>query len=539
MNQLASITKSANISQSSPSAPAVPVLEGGLASYLEIQAKSQPNKTAIFYSDETITFGDLYLRTLAIKQRLKNAGITYGDRLGLLFPNHPDFVAAFFAASSLGATVVPINPLLKFEEIAHILSDSQAKGLVVHESHVPEVLSALPLVAGLEHLFIFAYETTKKPDVPLTVHMLTPSLKALTAETAAGETLLCPSIKPHEDLAVLVYTSGTTGKPKGAMLTHNNLYASVRSAGAALPFYSSDRLLAVLPLCHIYGLSVVMLGVFSQGASLVILKCFEAKLVIETIEKHKVTVFPAVPTMYQFLLMEQEKHKADLSSLRICLCGGAPMPVELLEQFQKDIGVEVIEGYGLTEVSCAATMNPQDGVKKIGSVGLPIKEVAIAIFNDDLELLPPGEIGEVAIKGPNVMMGYYRKLEASDEVLKGEWFLTGDLGYVDSDGYLYIAGRKKELIIRGGQNIYPREIEQVLLRMAGVADAAVLGVPDKFMGERVKAVIVRKPEAALTEEEVKTYCLEHLAEYKVPRLVEFRESLPKNSTGKVLKRTLV
>lgn len=511
-------------------------LEGGLASYLEIQAQSQPTKTAIYYNDETITFGDLHLRALAIKRRLKESGITHGDRLGLLFPNHPDFVAAFFAASSLGATVVPINPLLKFEEIAHILSDSQSKALVVHESHVPEVLSALPLVAGLEHMFVFSYEMTEKPNVPLPVHLLPPTLRA---EKTNGETLLAPFIKPEQDLAVLVYTSGTTGKPKGAMLTHNNLFASVKAAGAALPFYSTDRLLAVLPLCHIYGLSVVMLGVFSQGASLVILKAFEAKPVLDTIQRHKVTVFPAVPTMYQFLLMEQEKQKADLSTLRICLCGGAPMPVELLEKFQKDVGVDVIEGYGLTEVSCAATMNPQDGVKKIGSVGLPIKDVGIAIFDDDLQPLPTGEIGEVAIKGPNVMKGYYRKLEASQEVLKGEWFLTGDLGYVDTDGYLYIAGRKKELIIRGGQNIYPREIEQVLMRMASVADAAVLGVPDKFMGERVKAVVVPKSGATLTEDEVKAYCLEHLAEYKVPRLVEFRDSLPKNSTGKVLKRTLV
>lgn len=534
MNQLAST--SAASTESRVSRKVSTQLEGGLASYLEIQAQKQPTKTAIYYNDETISFGDLHLRTLAIKRRLKESGITHGDRLGLLFPNHPDFVAAFFAASSLGATVVPINPLLKYEEIAHILSDSQAKTLVVHESHVPEVLSALPLVAGLEHMFVFVYEMTQKPDIPLPVHLLATSLRA---SQSNGETLLNPFIKPEQDLAVLVYTSGTTGNPKGAMLTHSNLFASVRAAGTALPFFSTDKLLAVLPLCHIYGLSVVMLGVFSQGASLVILKSFEAKPVIETIEKYKVTVFPAVPTMYQFLLMEQEKQMADLSSLRICLCGGAPMPVDLLEKFQKDIGVDVIEGYGLTEVSCAATMNPQDGIKKIGSVGLPIKDVSIAIFSDELQPLPPGEIGEVAIKGPNVMQGYYRKPEASDEVLKGEWFLTGDLGYLDTDGYLYIAGRKKELIIRGGQNIYPREIEQVLMRMAAVADAAVLGVPDKFMGERVKAVVVPRSGATLTEEEVKAYCLEHLAEYKVPRLVEFRDALPKNSTGKVLKRTLV
>lgn len=538
MNQLTSTATSTSSTRSPLVHSPNHTFQGGLSWYLEAQAKSQPDKTAVFWNDETITYGDLYLRALAIKRRLKDAGITHGDRIGLLFPNHPDFVAAFFAASSLGATVVPINPLLKFEEIAHILSDSQSKALVVHESHVTEVLSALPLVAGLEHLFVFTYETASPPNVPVAVHLLTPSLRESTL-SASTETLLSPFVNPEQDLAVLVYTSGTTGKPKGAMLTHNNLFASVKSAGAALPFYGSDRLLAVLPLCHIYGLSVVMLGVFSQGASLVILKSFEAKPVLDTIESKKVTVFPAVPTMYQFLLMEQEKRKADLSSLRICLCGGAPMPVELIEQFQKDIGTEVIEGYGLTEVSCAATMNPQDGVKKIGSVGLPIEDVAIGIFNDDGQMLPVGEIGEVAIAGPNVMMGYYRKKEASEEVLKGEWFLTGDLGYLDSDGYLYIAGRKKELIIRGGQNIYPREIEKVLLRMASVADAAVLGVPDKYMGERVKAVVVRKPGAALSEDEVKTYCLEHLAEYKVPRLVEFKEALPKNSTGKVLKRLLV
>lgn len=529
--------------------PPLPELSGGVAEIMSLQAKRQPDKIAVSFQGEKITYGRLYATARNISAALYRVGIMQGDKVAVLFPNHPDFIATFFAVSGLGATVVPINPLLKAEEIQHILHDSEAKALVVHEFGAAEAAAAVNDVPGLEHLFVFAYDPKgKEVELPLaksvrsrvTVTQINCSYlpPGDVADTAFGWTR---SLRREEDLAVLVYTSGTTGKPKGAMLSHHNLLTAVENAHAVLPINENDTIFAALPLCHIYGLTVVMLGTISRGGIISIIDKFEVKKALELITNDKVTVVPAVPTMFQFMAMELSRSSEfDVSSIRLCLCGGAPLPVELYDMVGKHVKAPLIEGYGLTEVSCVATANPVDGKQVRGSVGLALPGVQVAIRSEAGQFLPRGKehVGEVAIKGENVMRGYFKRPDTTREVIRDGWFLTGDLGYLDEEGYLYIVGRAKELIIRGGQNIYPREVELVIARMPQVQDVAVVGVPDQYMGERVKAVVVVRPNMTLTEEEIKLFCADHLAEYKVPRLVEFIDVLPRNSTGKVLKRLL-
>lgn len=518
----------------------------GIAGLLTEQVKSQPASPAIFFGEEVVNYGELGQRVRAIVISLLDAGIKCGDKVGVFFPNHPDFIAAFFAVVHIGATVVPINPLLKADEIAHILSDSEAKGVIVHEQLCAELEASLAKLNKLDVIFMLAYKGDNRIENAVGKYVVTLDREALSKVEGLAVTS-AKQIAEHgvrigqEQLAVLVYTSGTTGKPKGAMLTHGNLVAAIEMKRAILDFTSEDRILAVLPLCHIYGLTVVMLGMVSQGGGMVIIEKFDPVGVLTAIQNRRVTVVPAVPAMYQFMSLELEKNSYDLSSLRYGLCGAAPLEAELLKRLDEQLGVPVLEGYALTETTCIATLTPLNGPRKLGSVGPKVPGTQLLVVDANLHALPPGKenIGQVAIKGPNVMQGYYQQPEASNECLKDGLFLTGDLGYFDEDGYLYISGRTKEMIIRGGQNVYPREVETAIMRMENVLEAAVIGVPDKFMGERVKAVVVPRPGSRLTEDEVKDFCSQILAPYKVPKIVELRDALPRNSTGKVLKRLLV
>lgn len=524
-------------------------LPGGLADILRDRARQQPQSTAVIYEGQEISYGTVASRTKAISAALFEAGIRRGDKVGVMFPNHPDFVAAFFGVVGLGATVVAINPLLKADEIKYILEDSNARAAIVAEKLIGELKSCAADVEGLEHVFVFAYGAMEKEqftfgeEAKVTVfdashsHELpTPPLTDL-ARQVGEQGLPCSP----DELAVLVYTSGTTGKPKGAMLTHGNLISAVRLKKNVITYSASDRVLAVLPLCHIYGLGVVMLGILSDGGSLVIIEKFEAAKVLEVMQSSKVTVAPMVPAMFQFIALEMEKQSYDLSSLRLGLCGGAPITADLLRKLDVAFGVPIVEGYALTETACIATITPPSGPRKPGSCGPVVPGAQVRVVDSLGNPLPPGRdnVGEVVIAGPSVLQGYYKKPEATAEAIKDGWFYSGDLGWFDEDGYLYICGRTKEMIIRGGQNIYPREIETVITKMEGVIEAAVVGIPDELMGERVKAFVALRPGVECTEEDVKQFCSQHLASYKLPRLVEFVDLLPRNSTGKVLKRLLV
>lgn len=505
---------------------------------LSIQAQRRPEAEAVVFGDTRISFATLNARSLAVQEQLVNLGLKKDDKVSVLFPNHPDFIAIFFAIVKIGAVVVPINPMLKSAEIAHILMDSGSRAIIVHHHLLPEVVAALPQIEELEYLIV----SERKSDIEIES---SPKAKLvdLASKSTPDDSLTCSiSTDPKKDLALLVYTSGTTGKPKGAMLTHSSLMSVFPfNIFSSLELTESERILGLLPMCHIYGIGSLVSTPVALGCTVVIMPKFEAKAALEIISKERITVVPGVPAMYQFMMMEYEQNKVDVSALRYCLSAAAPIAPEFLEKIKREFNVQVVEGYGMSETAGGGTVNPPLS-GKTGSIGVAIPEVTLTIMDADGNApLPRGEenVGEIAIKGTCVMSGYHNQPDATAEAFnKDGWLLTGDLGYCDEDGYVYIVGRKKEMIIRGGQNIYPRELEEVILKLEGVQDVAVIGVPDALMGERVKAFVVTRPGVSLTEDAVKDFCAANLAPYKVPRIVEFVSELPRNSTGKLMKRML-
>jgi long-chain acyl-CoA synthetase len=515
----------------------LPIQEAsGIADILDFRARSQGQREALVCGDERVSYNDLKHQAQVFTKHLHQMGVKAGDRVGYYVPNSIDFVAGFFGAFAAGAIIVPINPLLKPDEIAHILSDSQSKTIVVHEELLPFVQQALPNIPSLQSMLVIPSTTlTARPTFPASLRIV-----ELDRHQSVESILWPAQISSNQLPAIIIYTSGTTGKPKGAVLSHHNLLTSFPSRLEMFDVDENDRLLGALPMCHIFGVSVVILGAIGRGATLVILPKFEAKAALEIIEREHITLMPAVPAMYQMMLYELAQANYDLSSMRFCWSGGSPLPVEVLDQVTSKFGAPLIEGYGLTETSCVSTINPLHGARKPGSVGPAIPGVQVEIMDESGRLLPPGaeNVGEIVVRGTNVMIGYYNQPQASAEALKDGWFHTGDLGYKDADEYFWIVGRKKELIIRGGQNVYPKEIEDIIAKLKGVREVAVIGVPDPIMGERVKAVVATG-DSSLTEDRVKEHCEQFLANYKVPRIVEFVAALPRNSTGKVLKRVLV
>lgn len=506
----------------------------GVADVLDFRARSHGTKEAVVSGAERLSFTQLAGRARSIGNQLKHLGVRFGDRVAIFLPNGVDFLASFYAVLGMGAVVVPINPLLKSDEIAYILQDSEALTLIVHSTLVETALQSLSTAKSLKSLIVAGGDDVmrKRPATTIEIDELCTAVAPENADWPI-------QIQPETDLAALVYTSGTTGKPKGAMLTHQNLLSVFPSRLDLFDVDENDKCLAALPLCHIYGMTVVMIGTVARGGTLVIIPKFDAKGTLEAIEREGVTILPAVPAMYSMMLAELAENPVDLSAMRICFSGGAPLSTELLAKIEDAFGVPVIEGYALTETACVATINPLHGIRKIGSVGPAVPGVQMAIMDNAGKQLPagPDNIGEIAVSGPNIMVGYYKQPNATAEVIKDGWFLTGDLGYRDHDNYIFIVGRKKELILRGGANVYPREVEDVIMRLAGIREAAVIGIPDERMGERVKAIVVRSDES-VTEDQIKQHCTTFLADYKVPRVVEFVDSLPRNSTGKVLKRLL-
>jgi len=491
-----------------------------LATILMASARSRPEHPAIRLGESTLSFAELDRAARGVAASLAERGVEPGAQVAILVPNLPEFTLAYFGILYAGCAVVPLNVLLSAPEVQYHLEDSQASWLVAHP------LFAEPARAGAD-----------AAGVPI-VWAGAEGEERLAAWAAAGPVSAFHPTSP-DDTAVILYTSGTTGKPKGAELTHSNLLLNCSVVVPKLaPVGPDDVALATLPLFHSFGQTVIQNAMITLGATFTLLPRFTPEEALEIIARDRVSVFAGVPTMYFAILNFAGADGHDLSSLRWCLCGGAPMPVEVMKSFEAKYGVAILEGYGLSETSPVASFNVIDRPRKVGSIGYPVWGVEMCIMNDEDELLPDDEVGEICIRGHNVMKGYWRKPEATHEAIRGGWFHSGDVGQRDADGSYFIVDRKKDMIIRGGFNVYPREVEEVLYGHEAIAEAAVIGIPDESHGEEVKAVVALVPGASATAKEIIAWSKQRLAAYKYPRVVEIVDALPKGPTGKILKREL-
>ena len=506
-----------------------------MAMLLELSARRDPGKVAVILDDIKLRYAEVNGAANTIANGLVKLGVGPGDKVAMMLPNTPHFVICYYAILKTGATVVPLNVLFKRHEIAYHLEDSDSVALIAWEGFLEEATEGFRRVESCRHLLVaqapagMGTGSGGLPDGAL-------PLNALLADNPP--TFDTFQTMP-DDTAVILYTSGTTGRPKGAELTHfNMLFNAMVCVEKLLPVKTDEVGLGALPLFHSFGQTCVMNTMLYAGGTLTLLPRFEPQKALEVMARDRVTLFAGVPTMYFYLLNFPEADKYDLSALRTCVSGGSAMPVEVMHAFNKKYNVTILEGYGLSETSPVASFNHLDRPPKPGSIGTPIWGVEMRCVDSEGREVQVGELGEIVIRGHNVMKGYYKRPEATAEAIKGGWFYTGDLAFMDEDGYFFIKDRVKDMIIRGGFNVYPREVEEVLYGHPAIAEAAVIGVPDPALGEEIKAVVALKPGQAVSEQELIAYCKERLAAYKYPRSVEFRETLPKTATGKILKREL-
>jgi long-chain acyl-CoA synthetase len=490
-----------------------------LATILTDTAAEHGDRTAFKLDDVELTYSVLDNSSARIGALLKARGLEPGDRVGLMMPNVPYFPAIYYGVLRAGGVVVPMNVLLKGREVAFYLGDSGARFLFAWHDFA-EAAEAGAGEAGAETILV-------KPGEFEQMVMEHEPLQEVADSSA-------------EDTAVILYTSGTTGKPKGAELTHANLRKNCTVTQTTLGELShEDVLLGALPLFHTFGQTCTMNSAVAIGACVTMLPRFDPEKALEIIERDRVTVFQGVPTMYNAMLHADAADTVDASCLRLCMSGGAAIPVELIRGFEEKFGCAILEGYGLSETSPVASFNHPDRERKPGSIGTPIEGVEMQVWDDDGNEVPQGEVGEIAIRGHNVMKGYWERPEANEEAIDDEgWFRTGDMATVDEDGYFFIVDRKKDMIIRGGYNVYPREIEEVLYEHPAIQEAAVVGVPDESLGEEVGAAVVLKQGESVDADEIKTYVREQVAAYKYPRKIWFEDDLPKGPTGKILKREI-
>ena len=482
-----------------------------LASNLKRSAELHPDRPAVRLDGTVLTYRGLDERSSRVAGLLRDHGIGPGDRVAVMLPNTPEFAIVYYGVLRAGGVVVPMNPLLKEREVTHYLDDSGARAIFVGPPADLPAVDVQPVVVDTGF------------DRVLDVHE--PSVSIVDREPT--------------DTAVILYTSGTTGQPKGAELTHANLTSNVEvTATDLIEVDCEDVIFGGLPLFHSFGQTCGLNTAVKVGACLTLVSRFTPQQALEVLARDRVTVFEGVPTMYTALLATPERSQFDLSALRVCVSGGAALPVEVLRGFEAAFGCVILEGYGLSETSPVASFNHPDRERKPGSIGTPIRGVEMRVVDEYGRDVAPGEVGEIAIRGDNLMKGYWRRPESTAEAIPDGWFRTGDLGRVDEDGYYCIVDRKKELIIRGGFNVYPREIEEVLYEHEAVAEAAVIGIPDASLGEEVGAAVVLKPDARATVEEIREYVRARVAPYKYPRHVWLEEALPKGPTGKILKREI-
>lgn len=493
---------------------------------LNDSAKANAGQPAIVMPNGAISHGEFAIQSDRVAAGLAERGIQLGDRVAIYLPNGPEFAVVYGGIIKAGAVVVPVNLLINTEEITYILNDAEVAALCFDESlaaTVEKVSKDVPSLrfcvqvggAAADELISFAALKDSKAPTPQ------------------------PAIDASNDLAAILYTSGTTGFPKGAMLTHANLVSNTRSVHAAMRWRSGvDVVLVVLPMFHAFAATVGMLTPLTQGCAFVPLVRFDPEVVADAILHHGATIFLGVPSMYSVMLRLRDDKVGHLASLRCCIAGGAAMPVEVLRRFESRFGVRVYEGDGPTECSPVTCVNPVEGLTKPGTVGLPVPEVEMKIVDDQGLVLPDGVVGEIAVRGPSVMKGYWRQEQATAEVFRDGWFLTGDLGTRDEEGYFSIVDRKKDLIIVNGMNVYPRMIEEVLQRFPGVREVAVVGELSDLHGEIPVAFMALNESADSSETALRAFCRQHLGRHQVPRRFIVLPELPKNATGKIMKREL-
>lgn len=525
-----------------------------LAQFLTHTAAQYPQQTALYFLGKKMNYEELLDACFRFGNALKKLGIKKEDRVSIMLPNCPQAVIAYYGTLMIGAIVVQTNPLYVERELEHQLQDSGATAIItldilfrraekaasttqLKQIIITSIQDYLPFPKNLLYPLSLKKDGLKR-DVPYGngIHSFK---RMLSQESGVLEIM---EVDAERDLALLQYTGGTTGLAKGCMLTHYNLIAN--TIQAQLWMYRSHgrhhRFLAALPFFHVFGMTVLMNLSIYTGGTLLLVPRFNPSDILNIIDKQKPTVFPGAPTMYTALIHHPKVNNYDLSSIDICISGAAPLHTEVQESFEKLTGGRLIEGYGLTEASPVTHANNIWEKRKKGSIGIPFPDTLAKIVDPETgEALLPGQAGELAVYGPQVMAGYWNAPEETAKVLKDGWLLTGDMAMMDTDGFFYILDRKKEVIIASGFNIYPREIEEVLYEHAGVQDAVVVGVPDAYRGETVKAFIVPKKNANITSEELERWCRERLAAYKIPRVIEFRDNLPKTLVGKVLKRKLL
>lgn len=503
---------------------------------LEQTAIDYAEKTAYTFLETSATYGELNESVTRFAASLQSLGLQKGDHIALLLGNSPHFIVALYGAMRAGVTVIPVNPVYTPNEITYILKNGDVKAIVLLDLLVPlaeSIQEHLPLLA---HYIVCESGDERAASYHPIEETSYTKMKAFSKMVDIPQPFTAPDLH-EEDTAVILYTSGTTGKPKGAMLTHKNIFSNARDIADYLAISSADRMITVLPMFHVFCLTVALNAPIVRGAEMVILPAFSPKEVFKAAKEKKATIFAGVPTMYNFLLQLPESDPADFSTVRLCISGGASMPVSLLEQFEKKFNVQISEGYGLSEASPVTAFNPLDKPRKAGSIGCSISNVENRIVDEAGDAVQTGQVGELIVRGPNVMRGYYKMPEETAAAIRDGWLYTGDLARQDEEGYFYIVDRKKDLIIVGGYNVYPREVEEVLYEHDDIIEAAVLGAPDPDYGEAVLAFVVQKGES-LTKEDVLRYCKERLVSYKVPVSVEFLKELPKNTTGKILRRSL-
>jgi long-chain acyl-CoA synthetase len=493
-----------------------------LIELLAAGASRGAERPALVAAEQVVSYGELQRRAASLAMHLRRLGVGVGDHVALVVPNLPEYVVAYYGLLAAGAVVVPINSRARAPEMAHVLSDGEVSAAIVHAPALPELRQACADCPAVRRLVVVG-----GPGRDGAV--------AFDDLLGDGGRLAAPAARA-DDLAMILYTSGTTGRPKGVMLTHDALTTNAIAVTEQLGLTERDRMLGIAPLMHILGCSLTLNGTLYRGATIVLPLALDLDSVLGTIEAQRCTVAGVVPTWLAMLRAHPRRY--DLRSLRLILTGGSPAPEGLLDVLHDEMGLVVLEGYGATEAGGGISMNPPRGPHKRGSVGVPQPGVEVAVQDDDGRALPAGEIGELCVRGPSIMRGYYHQPEATAQALVAGWLRTGDVGFRDADGYIYIVDRKKDVIITSGFNVYPREVEDALYLHPAVAEAGVVGVPDAVRGELVYACVVLREGATASESDLIAWSKTRLTPYKAPVRVVFLPALPKGGSGKVLRREL-